>query len=316
MTGETEKQPTVSVIIPTLNGAQWLMKLLAGLREQTLVPVEIVVVDSGSTDETCAIARAHDVHLLEINRRDFDHGGTRTMAARQATGDILVYMTQDAVPAARDVLALLVLPFAGDTTIAATYGRQLATEDAGFFAAHLRLVNYPDHSQVRCWKDRSQWGFKTIFISNSFAAYRRDVLAAHGYFPERVLFGEDTLTLAKLLESGYCVEYVADACVYHSHNSTIWQDFKRYFDIGVFHADQSEQLLKFGGPGGAGRKYVRSELAMLVTQKKYYLLPECLLRTLGKFVAYSLGKRYRIFPRCLAKRLSMNRSWWSQPPEC
>ena len=315
MKGVMEHQPTVSVIIPTLNGAQWLDTLLDGLAEQTLVPLETLVVDSGSTDETCTIARSYDVRLLEIDPRDFDHGGTRTMAARKAKGEILVYMTQDAVPAGLDVLASLIRPFTEDATVAATYGRQLSTEDASFFAAHLRLFNYPAQSQVRCREDRSRWGFKTIFISNSFAAYRRDALEAHGYFPERLLFGEDTLTVAKLLESGYCVGYVADACVCHSHNYTVWQDFKRYFDIGVFHADHHEQLMKFGGPGGAGRKYVRSELAMLSAQKKYYLLPECLLRNLGKFVAYNLGKRYGLFPRCLAKRLSMNRSWWSHPSE-
>jgi len=310
MSSGIDNHPSVSVIIPTWNGEQWLDSLLNKLEQQTLVPDEILVVDSGSSDATCAIARRHNVWLTEIAQKDFDHGGTRTMAATLAAGEILVFMTQDAIPASREALALLVRSFQDDR-VAAAYGRQLAASDATLFSEHLRLFNYPPRSEVRCWQDRRQWGFKTIFISNSFAAYRREVLAGHDFFQKRLLFGEDTLTVAKLLESGYCVAYVSEAAVYHSHNYTILQDFKRYFDIGVFHVDQAEQLMKFGGPGGAGRRYVRSEIGMLLARKKYYLLPQCVLRNLGKLLAYNLGKQYKILPRCWAERLSMNRSWWS-----
>ena len=305
-------QSSVSIIIPTRNGEQWLDKLLSMLEQQTLVADEILIIDSGSTDKTCAIARRHNVRLHEIAQQDFDHGGTRTLGASLTTGEILVYMTQDAIPANLDALSLLVHPFNENAKIAATYGRQLPHEDATLFSAHLRSFNYPGRSQIRNWEDRSQFGFKTIFISNSFAAYRRDALATHGFFPERLLFGEDTLTVAKLLENGYYVGYVSESCVYHSHNYSIWQDFKRYFDIGVFHVDQGEQLMKFGGPGGAGKRFVRSEIAMLIAKKKYYLLPESFMRNLVKFAAYNMGKRYRILPRSCATRLSMNRSWWQR----
>ncbi len=310
MNSMVERQ-SVSVIIPTWNGEPWLDKVLAGLKRQTLAPDEIIVIDSGSSDATLSIVRRYGVRLVAIAQQDFDHGGTRTMAANLAMGEILVFMTQDAVPAADNALEGLVRPFAQDEKIAAAYGRQLPNSDATPFSAHLRLFNYPAQSQVRCWADRSRCGFKTIFISNSFAAYRRDVLAAHGFFPQKVLFGEDTLTVAKLLENGYCVAYVGDAAVYHSHNYSILQDIKRYFDIGVFHVDQKDQLMKFGGPGGAGMQFVRSEIAMLWADKKYYLIPESCLRNLGKFTAYQLGKRYKRLPRCCARRMSMHPSWWS-----
>ena len=309
--GSMDVRPTVSVIIPTWNGEQRLDKLLFMLEHQTLVPDEIIVVDSGSTDATCTIAHCHHVRLVEIAKADFDHGGTRTMAAGLATGEILVYMTQDAIPADKDALERLILPFSADEKIAASYGRQLANEDAGFFSEHLRLFNYPAGSDVHCWENRSQYGFKTIFISNSFAAYRHDVLAAYGYFPKRLLFGEDTLTVAKLVENGYRVAYVGDALVYHSHNYSILQDAKRYFDIGVFHFDHDYQLRKFGGVGGAGMKYICSELALMVARKKYHLLPEWIMRNFGKYIAYHVGKHYKMLPRCCAKFLSMHPGWWS-----
>ncbi|RUM39332.1 MAG: glycosyltransferase family 2 protein [Desulfobulbus sp.] len=301
---------SVSVIIPTLNGEKWLDSLLAALHKQTLAIADILLVDSGSTDNTLHIARRYKVKIHTIEGRDFDHGTTRTLAAGLVTGDILVYMTQDAIPTAKDSLQRLIQPLA-EEQVAAAYGRQLPAKDANVFSEHLRLFNYPDQSQIRCWQDRKRFGFKTIFISNSFAAYRRDVLAAHGFFPAKQLFGEDTLTVAKLIENGYCVAYVSEACVWHSHNYSITQDFKRYFDIGVFHVEQSDQLSKFGGPGGAGRKYVLSELSLLCSRKEYALLPESLLRNFGKFVAYTLGNHYRRLPRWFAARLSMHRNWWN-----
>ena len=311
MKGHVKIGFSVSVIIPTFNGERWLEDLLNMLERQTLPPAEVLIVDSGSADTTCNIAKRHNVRLEQIAQKDFDHGGTRSAAAGLVFGDILVYMTQDAIPAAENVLERLVSPLLKDEKIAATYGRQLAHKDATLFSEHLRSFNYPSVSEVRCWKDRKRLGFRTIFISNSFAAYRRNVLAAHGFFPTRLLFGEDTLTIAKFLENGYCVEYVSEACVYHSHNYSIWQEFKRYFDIGVFHVDQHEQLMKFGGPAARGKQYVFSELALILQKKKYLLLPESLLRSGCKFAGYNLGRHYRKLPRSLGSLLSMNHRWWS-----
>ncbi len=305
---------TIALIIPTWNGGRWVNDLLTMLAQQTLVPEEILIVDSGSTDETLAIIRQHQatlpsLRLAEIAPQNFDHGGTRTWAAQQTLGDIIVYMTQDAVPATRNALELLIQPFQENKKLAATYGRQLPAPSATFFSAHLRQFNYPAKSQLRRLDDASVFGFKTIFISNSFAAWRREPLAEQGFFPERLLFGEDTLALAKLLTRGYHVQYSSEATVFHSHNYSLWQDVKRYFDIGVFHAEQQEWLMQFGGLSGAGRNYVLSELHLLVKQRQYQLLPEWFCRNLGKFAAYHFGKRHRFLPRSWARKLSMNPAW-------
>ena len=130
------------------------------------------------------------------------------------------------------------------------------------------------------------------------------------YFEKGLLFGEDSLALAKLLEQGYCVAYAADARVIHSHNYSIREDFKRYFDIGVFHLINRDVMEKFGTPSAEGRRYVISEWSFLLKQKKYWLLPESCLRIIVKYLAYNLGKRYTLIPNRLALRLSMNRKWW------
>lgn len=309
------KEQSVSLIIPTLNGEFWFNELLSGIVHQTLVPDEVIVVDSGSSDATIPLVHRYmEVHpfirLYQIKKEEFDHGGTRTMAARKATGDILVFMTQDAIPADSMALELLIRSFAKDDNLAAAYGRQLSAKNATFFSEHLRLFNYPEQSQIRSQQDWGLYGFKTVFISNSFAAWRRDILEQQGYFPEHLLFGEDTVALAKMLEKGYYVAYVSEATVYHSHNYSVLQDFKRYFDIGVLHKTQSRYLLQHKGPGGTGKKYILSELACLAKKRKYYLLPEFLLRNFCKFIAYQMGKRFRIFPGHFPARLSMNPGWW------
>lgn len=303
-------QCLISVIIPTRNGGPRFGELLAALRGQGRLPDEILVIDSGSGDETLVLARQHGARVISIAPQEFDHGGTRTLGAREAIGEVLVYLTQDAVPADPQSLEHLLAPLA-DELVAAAYGRQLPYPGASCFARHLRAFNYSEHSVVRCFADRARYGFKTAFISNSFAAYRRDLLADVGFFQEGLVFGEDTFTVAKLLRKGYCVAYAAEARVLHSHNYKLSQDFRRYFDIGVAHVRSRELLEGFGSPTGEGRRYVSAELAFLVREKLYFRLPESLLRSAVKLLAYHLGKRYTMLPMGLARWCSLNRGWWS-----
>lgn len=307
---EKNNSDTITVIIPTYFGGKWLESVLDKISRQSVPVDELIIVDSGSRDNTLDIAGDYPVRLLQINSADFDHGGTRTMAAREAKGTILVYFTQDAIPENEQALANLVRPLRDNTNIAASYGRQLPCQDANPFSEHLRLFNYPEQSNTRCWEDRHKFGFKTIFISNSFAAYRKECLAEVGYFPEKIIFGEDTCTVARLLKQGYCVHYAGDARVYHSHNYTLVQDAKRYFDIGVLHALEKDMMDDFGAPTGAGKRFILSEISFLLTRKKYILIFQSFLRNGLKFVAYRLGRRYTMLPRSLARLLSMHHRWW------
>ncbi|NLZ16281.1 MAG: glycosyltransferase family 2 protein [Desulfobulbaceae bacterium] len=302
----------LSVIIPTCNAANWLDEQLTRLSSQSLPPDEILVVDSASTDDTRAIACNFPlVRFIEIEKEAFDHGGTRSMAARQCRGDILVFFTQDAMPANKHCLALLTEPLRQEGRVAVSYGRQLPHADAAPFAAHLRLFNYPAaYEAPRCFADRKRMGLHTIFCSNSFAAYKKEALIAVDFFPEQLLFGEDTFTVAKIVELGYCVQYMHKAQVFHSHNYTIMDEVKRYFDIGAFHAAAPELLSTYGGVGGAGRRFVIAELKYLYAHKLLQLVPLSLARTALKLLAYNLGRQAQYLPLPLRRSLSMRPSWW------
>jgi rhamnosyltransferase len=296
------------VIVPTLNAARvwrpFAQALLACVR-----PEQVLIVDSESTDGTVELARAAGFSLCSVPRAEFNHGSTRQMAAEMLPhAEILVYMTQDAVLAETKALASLVAAF-DDPRIGAAYGRQLPRVGAEAIEAHARLYNYPACSSVRLLDSRDRLGIKTIFISNSFAAYRRSALMGVGGFPKHVIFGEDTLTAARLLLSGHAVAYAAEACAYHSHAYTWIQDFKRSFDIGVLHSQEPWLLAMFGGAHGEGKRFVLSELDYL-RQKAPWQIPSALVRTGLKVAGYRLGRmEARLTPR-VKRRLSMHPGFW------
>jgi rhamnosyltransferase len=302
----------ISVIVPTLNGADTLGEFFAALKRQHLQPDEILVGDSSSQDQTVAICQAAGATVRVFDRTTFDHGGTRTELAKQARGSILVFFTQDAILASRDSLQLLVDPLLLHDQVVCAYGRQLPAKNASPVAAHLRLFNYPPESSVRSFADRQKYGLKTIFISNSFAAYRKDRLSEFSYFKNGLIFGEDTCTLGRILAAGHEVAYVAEAAVYHSHNYSLSQELRRSFDIGVLHSSEEWLLETYGGAEGVGVKYIRSVFSMLLKEKRYFLIPDCLLRSGLKMIGYKLGRSYKQLPASWRPALSMHRLWWQR----
>ncbi len=303
----------ISIVIPTLNGAGPLPELLARLNDQKIgQETEILVIDSDSDDNTRHIATSHGARVVVIQRREFDHGGTRTMAIKLAAGEIVVFFTQDSLPADNHCLASLVQPLLADERFGVACGRQLPRPGATLFEAHLRQFNYPDKNRIRTFADRQQLGLKTIFVSNAFSAYRKKALAEVGYFGNNHIFGEDACAVGRMLVKGYRIIYVAEARVYHSHAYTLKQEFRRYFDIGVFHHQQHWLLETFGTAAGEGKQYVLSELAAIMQHKQYQLLPVSLVRNMMKFLGYHLGRRYQKLPTALIPRLSMNTGWWQR----
>lgn len=297
-----------TVIVPTLNAAKdWPLfapALLACAR-----PEQVLVVDSESTDGTVELAHSAGFQVRSVKRAEFNHGGTRQVAAEMQSGaDILVYMTQDSILVGPNALADLVAVFT-DPQIAAAFGRQLPRPGAEAIEAHARGFNYPAASEIRCLASRDKLGIKAAFLSNSLAAYRRSELMHVGGFPANVIFGEDTVTAARLLLAGYKVAYVAEACAYHSHHYTKLQEFKRYFDIGVLHSRERWLLNEFGHVQGEGKRFVFSELRYL-QQRDVWQIPSALVRTVIKFIAYRLGRMEARFTPNFKRRLSMHSSFW------
>lgn len=301
-----------SIIIPTYNASKHLPSLLKSLESQTVKDYELIIIDSSSTDNTTEIADSYKAHVIKINKNDFDHGGTRTLAAKQAKGEIIFFLSQDSLLFDENSIKNIAEPLYTDKNIAAVFGRQLPDKHASVFAEHLRLFNYSENSYISELADKEKHGIKTAFFSNSFSAYRKAALEEIGFFKEGLIFGEDMYAAAKLLLNNKKIAYASSAKVYHSHNYTISQDFRRYFDMGIFHRNEKWLLREFGKAEGHGLKYIKSEFAFIKKKKRLDLLPEFILRIFVKYFGYKLGRHYVCLPDCLNKIFSLNRSWWEQ----
>ena len=294
-----------SIIVPTLNPGNLWQKWVEALKLQSIAPSVVYVIDSGTTDGSVAMSIDAGFSVSDINKAEFNHGGTRQRALNSVVNvEYVILLTQDAVLADPDSIRNILVPFL-DHRVSAVCGRQLPRPDAGNIEAHSRIYNYSNQSSVATFEDRKSVGIKAAFLSNSFAAYRITSLLQVGGFPENVIFGEDMYVAAKLLKAGYKIAYAADACVYHSHNYGLLQEFKRYFDMGVFHACEPWIRKEFGGAEGEGVKFVVSELKYLL-RHAFWRVPEAMLRTVFRYTGFRLGLVEKRLPLRLKKRLAMN----------
>ena len=299
----------VVLFLPILNAAREQAAFLYALMHQSLHPHEFLVIDSESTDDSPLYFKAAGARLQVIPRCAFNHGATRQTAVNMfPDADIIVFMTQDAILVNHDSLNILLSCF-DEKPIGAVYGRQIPLPGANPIASHARQFNYPSCSMVKSIADTANLGIKTAFISNSFAAYRRSALMSVGGFPSDVIFGEDTYVAAKMLLNGWKIAYSAQATVYHSHNYGLFEEFRRYFDIGVFHSREPWFLNSLGKPEGEGKKFIFSEIRFLLRHAPW-LIPSAIVRTGLKFLGYKIGQREQGMPLWLKRKLSMNRGYW------
>ncbi|RRN01638.1 glycosyltransferase family 2 protein [Bibersteinia trehalosi] len=301
-----------TLIIPTYNAGDLGVEWIKRYQSQSLKANKVIVIDSSSIDQTVQLAQQAGFFVYKIAKSEFNHGGTRNLAVQfiEPNTEILVFMTQDALFASPNSLENLLKPFE-DPNVAAVCGRQLPHKNANPLATHARLFNYPEDSKIKSLSDVSKLGIKTAFMSNSFAAYRKSVFEELGGFPNNTILAEDMYLTAKMLLAGYKVAYCAEAEVYHSHNYSLKQEFQRYFDTGVFQANEPWIQQNFGKASGEGTKFVLSEIKYLLNNNPMYL-PRAFFSTLMKYIGFKLGLNWNKLPNNWLKKLSMYREYWKQ----
>lgn len=301
----------VSVVIPTLNAEKFIRELVLRLRQQTLTPAEINVIDSSSEDRTVEIATEMGCRTLVIKKEAFDHGGTRNLGVKLSSGNVVVFITQDATPVNNKFLENLVKPLvdSSDPSIAASFGRQVARKDAIPPEKFARLFNYPDTGMVKSKEDLPRIGIKTFFFSDVCSAVRKREFETVGRFPEKVIMNEDMILAAKLILHGYKVAYVPEAAVWHSHNYSIAQQFRRYFDIGAS-LSMNRWLLEYTQAEGEGFKFVKEQLVWLLRHRHYWWIPYTITLTVAKYAGYRLGLMENKLPVGLKKKFSLHKNFW------
>jgi rhamnosyltransferase len=298
-----------AIVIPTLNPGPLAPDLIARLKSQTASGMRVIIIDSGSTDGSTQAFLAAGFEVHGISREEFDHGGTRNLGVMLSQpAEIVIFMTQDALPAGPNTVENILAPF-NDDAVGLVYGRQLPRDEAGPIESHARFYNYPDQPMSRAMPEAGALGIKAIFNSNSFAAYRAAALQEVGGFPAHIIMGEDQVAAARILLLGWKVVYQPDAAVKHSHGYSVMQEFRRYFDIGVFHDHHQELLSHFGRAEAEGQRFVRSEIGFLMSRSPRRI-PESLFRDAIKLMGYRLGQRHRRLPASLKRWLAMNAAYF------
>ena len=288
---------TVDVIIPAYHPGKEFATLIKRLEKQSVSIHRIIVMNTEESmwnKEWEKLSDAMEVHHL--TKEEFDHGGTRARAAELSDADVMVFMTQDAMPADRELLAELLKALDQEENIAAAYARQLPNAECSFVERYTRAFNYPDTSLVKTKADLDKYGIKTFFCSNVCAAYKKDIYEKQGGFVRRTIFNEDMIYAGGLIQAGYGIVYAAEARVIHSHNYNCMQQFHRNFDLGVSQAEHPE--IFEGVPSeGEGMRLVKKTLAYLIHSGRIWLIPGFVLQCAGKYAGYLAGKKFRKLPK-------------------
>jgi len=241
---------SVSVLMPTWQGTLFLERVLAALAAQEIdLPWDFRAIDSGSTDGTLEVLdrwreRFPAPFTIDaIHQVEFDHGDTRNLLAARSEGDLLVFLTQDAIPSSPEWLKQLVANFDDEQVGAAccrnvprpdcdVLTRIFSAGDPGYTTERReRRLPAPDiYAEMDPEERRQFWLFNDVA-----SAVRRELWERHP-FP-RTSFGEDILMARALLEAGYTVVYDSEATVEHSHDYDEAETYKRAFIDGRFNAE-------------------------------------------------------------------------------
>ncbi|CUX33811.1 glycosyltransferase [Clostridium sp. C105KSO13] len=301
----------VDVIIPTYKPDEKFEQLIRSLLHQTFSVQKIIVVNTKTeTFPWDIVGFDRRIVVKEINKSQFDHGGTRRMAAGLSDSEVIVCMTQDAVPGDKRLIENLIAPFADDS-VGCTYARQLPDETSDVVERYTREFNYPQASCVKNMDSVKALGIKAFFCSNVCAAYRRSCYEEAGGFVKRAIFNEDMIMAASIMKLGYQCVYAAEAKVVHSHNYTCIQQFKRNFDLAVSQADHPE--IFEGIPSEKeGIRLVKKTAAYLISVRKPWLVIKLAVNSGFKYAGYLLGTNYKRLPSKLVVKCSSNPRYWAK----
>jgi glycosyltransferase involved in cell wall biosynthesis len=231
--------PLVSIVIPTLNGGQFLRRLLTSIAEQDQqITRELIAVDSGSSDQTVDVLREYGARIETIPPGTFNHGVTRNRALSRARGEFAVLIVQDAVPANREWLNELVQPLVGDGRIAGTFARQQPRPDASRLTTHYlakwaaataapRIVGPIRATQFDAMSPADR--HFTCAFDNVCSCIRMSVWRAHPF--RSTTIAEDLEWAKEVLTAGYRLAYVPSAIVWHSHDRGVRYELERTYRV-------------------------------------------------------------------------------------
>ena len=297
--------PEASVLLLTKNDRSNLEQVLPRLFTQnTSASFEVIAVDSGSTDGSLEVLQRYPVRIESIPPEAFHHARTRNFAANLAKGNILVFLSQDAIPASENWLNALVANFE-DPRVAAVYGRQFPRPGSSLERHDVLHTIYGEQRIVKDPAHRNGSGYRFYHFSDANAAIRRSVWEIES-FPENLKVFEDLGIAKRILDRGWKIVYEPEAAVFHTHDHSTLGLFRRYFDIGY-----TLRLLKIWDIPDIKTSMLREAFKMISTKfirkelqrsrpRRGHALGQHLVKSLGLF----LGLNQTFLPLALKRHLS------------
>ena len=223
---------SVSIVIPTKNGGTRFADCLEVIYNQKCDFVyDVIIVDSGSLDDTTSIAKEYGTKIRSIRPYAFTHGGARNLGASMSNSDYIVFCNQDVLPFNESWLENLLSPI-GKTNVVASFSRQLAPAGTPTYEQVFLDETYPAEGKIVTKKMLMNRGPGDVVLFTTVSgATTRDIWKTFR-FSEDIIMSEDQEFGCRLLLSGFEIAYAADSIVYHSNNYNTVTAFRRYFDSG------------------------------------------------------------------------------------
>ena len=272
----------IQVIIPIFNPqASFYRDVIPQLQKQK-ISHSLLVINSGNEDEYISHSE-----VIKISPNEFNHANTRNLTLNYEA-DFYLFMTQDAMPYDEFLIKNLLKAF-DDPEVVVAYARQIPYIHANMIEVFARTINYPSVSKIKSKNDLKDLGIKTFFCSDSCAMYRASYFKKVGGFKKDLQTNEDMEFAARAIMDGKKVAYVADAKVYHSHNFTYKDIWKRYSAIGKFFSENRwilNEVAKYNTTTtSTGIKQALMELKYLLKNSPLDI-PRSILFSLVKYVAF------------------------------
>ncbi len=271
----------IVTLIPIFNPQVSFTETIVPLLQKQSISCELILINSGHKEVVVTNNK-----VIQIPQSEFNHANTRNLALNYEA-DFYLFMTQDAMPYDEFLVKNLLNAFS-DPDIVVAYARQIPYENANAIEIFARTTNYPSASKVKSQEDLQTLGIKTFFCSDSCAMYRKNYFQAMGGFKKNLCTNEDMEFAARAIMDGKKIAYIAEAKVYHSHNFTCKDVWKRYRLIGKFFKDNQwilDAVNKYSKAESTGIKQALGELKYLwsVSPKD---IPHSILCSLLKYIAF------------------------------
>lgn len=278
----------IEIICPLYNAEQYVEELDKNIKNQANVDIKCIsYILTESKDNTEQILKSMSAQYSVVSLKDFSHSLTREKVAMKSTADILVFITQDIDIRNNDWLSNLVKPII-DGEAEAAFSRQLTKFDN--IEKYTREKNYPAESYIVTKEDIEKMGLRTFFFSDASSAIKTDIFKKlNGYDGKKMPISEDMYIAYKIITNGYRIKYCSDSVVYHSHQFTLKQLYKRYYDTGLFFKENS-YLDKYGTnkTGGGLAKYI---LKRAIQEKNMKVIIRWLPDMAARYLGMKMGKR-------------------------